>query len=63
MAIFAEYKSLVQNNPNFRNLWLAEIASQFGDWFNVIASATLIASLTQSAFAVSGLFVVRTFTP
>ena len=34
-----------------------------GDWFNLIASAALVASLTGSGFAVGGLFVVRTLAP
>jgi MFS family permease len=40
-------------------LWFGQIVSLLGDWFNLIASAALIATLTQSGFAVGGLFVVR----
>jgi MFS family permease len=53
------YKALVQGNANFRNLWLGQIISLLGDWFNLIASAALVALLTQSGMAVGGLFVVR----
>lgn len=35
------------------------MVSLLGDWFNLIASAALIAQLTQSGLAVGGLFVVR----
>jgi MFS family permease len=34
-----------------------------GDWFNLIASASLVADLTQSGLAVGGLFVVRMLAP
>lgn len=54
-----EYLTLLRNNPNYRNLWLAKLISFLGDWFNLLASATLIASLTGSGTAVSGLFLAR----
>ena len=57
------YVQLVRENPNFRYLWSGQIVSLLGDWFNLIASAALIASLTQSGVAVGGLFVVRMLAP
>lgn len=57
------YVKLVRTNRNFRLLWFGEIISLLGDWFNLIASATLIATLTQSGLAVGGLFVVRMLAP
>jgi MFS family permease len=57
------YVSLVRQNPRFRNLWFGQIISLLGDWFNLIASASLIAQLTQSGFAVGGLFVIRMLAP
>ena len=53
------YTELVLRNRNFRYLWFGQIVSLLGDWFNLIASAALVASLTQSGVAVGGLFVVR----
>lgn len=53
------YGSLIRDNVNFRYLWSGQIVSLLGDWFNLIASATLVAELTQSGIAVGGLFVVR----
>ena len=44
-------------------LWLGQVVSLFGDWFNLIASAALVATLTESGFAVGGLFVVRMLAP
>jgi MFS family permease len=57
------YGTLITGNPNFRNLWLGQIISLLGDWFNLIASATLVAALTESELAVGALFVVRMLAP
>jgi MFS family permease len=59
----AGYGELVRENRNFRYLWMGQIVSLLGDWFNLIASASLIANLTQSGLAVGGLFVVRMLAP
>ncbi len=57
------YIALVRHNKKFRLLWLGQIVSLLGDWFDLIASASLIAILTQSGAAVGGLFVVRMLAP
>ena len=57
------YLALIRGNRNFRNLWCGQIVSLFGDWFNLIASASLVASLTGSGIAVGGLFVARMLAP
>jgi MFS family permease len=57
------YVELIQSNPNFRYLWSGEIISLLGDWFNLIASAALIAQLTDSGAAIGGLFVLRMLAP
>jgi Na+/melibiose symporter-like transporter len=57
------YGELLRSNRNFRFLWFGQIVSLLGDWFNLIASASLVAMLTQSDFAVGGLFVVRMLAP
>lgn len=59
----AGYLELVQNNRNFRFLWFGQIVSLLGDWFNLIASAALIAELTESGVAIGSLFVVRMLAP
>ena len=57
------YGELLRGNPNFRFLWFGQIVSLFGDWFNLIASAALLAELTESGLAIGGLFVVRMLAP
>ncbi|HAJ38257.1 MAG TPA: MFS transporter [Chloroflexi bacterium] len=53
------YLSLLRRNRNFRNLWFARVVSNLGDWFNLLASATLIATLSGAGTAISFLFLAR----
>ena len=57
------YIDLIHYNRNFRFLWLGQIVSFLGDWFTLIASATLVSSLTHSGTAVGSLFVIRMLAP
>ena len=57
------YLALVKGNRDYRSLWMGEIVSLFDDWFNLIASAALVAHLTSSGLAIGGLFVVRMLAP
>ena len=57
------YIELIESNPNFRWLWGGQVVSLLGDWFNTIASATLIAKLTGSGLAVGFLFTIRMLAP
>ncbi len=59
----AGYAELVRGNSNFRLLWFGQIVSLLGHWFNLIASAALVARLTESGLAVGALFVVRLIVP
>ena len=53
------YGELLRGRRAFRLLWFAQIASLFGDWFNVIASSTLLAQLTGAGAALGALFAIR----
>ncbi len=57
------YWPLLRDNRDYRYLWLGQVVSLLGDWFNLIASAALIAALTQSGLAIGSLFVVRMLAP
>ena len=53
------YGELLRTSRPFRLLWFAQIASLFGDWFNIIAASTLLAQLTGAGAALGALFAVR----
>lgn len=53
---------LLRRNRDFRNVWLGQVVSQLGDWFNTIALYTLVLDLTGSGRAV-GLVLVARFVP
>jgi len=53
------YVELLRRNREFRLLWLGQVVSQLGDWFNTIAVMTLVLRLTGSGRAVGLIFVTR----
>lgn len=63
IPLIDSYFSLVRDNRNFRQLWLSQVVSQLGDWFNLIASAALIAKASESGLAIGGLFLARLLPP
>jgi MFS family permease len=56
------YLELLRTNRNFRQLWLGQVVSQMGDWFDTIALYTIVLNLTGSGRAV-GLVLVARFVP
>ena len=56
------YIDLLRRNRSFRLLWLGQVVSQIGDWFNTIALYTIILQLTGSGRDV-GLLLVARFVP
>ena len=63
IPLIDRYIDLVKDNRDFRYLWFSQIISLLGDWFNLIASASLIASLSGSGLAIGGLFIARLLPP
>ena len=53
------YIDLLRRNRSFRQLWLGQVVSQMGDWFNTIALYTLILQLTGSGRDIGVLLVAR----
>ncbi len=53
---------VVRRNGDFRRLWLAQLGSNAGDWFNDVAVLGLILSLTGSPGA-AGLFIIAAQVP
>jgi MFS family permease len=56
------YVDLLRRNRSFRQLWLGQVVSQMGDWFDTIALYTIILNLTGSGRDV-GLLLVARFVP
>lgn len=53
------YGELIRGNVNFRRLWVGNIVSLLGDWFNTIALYTLVTKLTASPFALGAVFIFK----
>ena len=51
--------NLLSHNRNFRLLWLGQLVSQLGDWFNSVALYALLFELTGSATAVAWVMVAQ----
>lgn len=53
------FTALLAGNPQFRRLWIAQVVSQLGDWFNAVAVYALLLDLTGSATLVAAMMVVQ----
>lgn len=63
LPLIAPYVTLISQNKQYRYLWFSQVISQAGDWFNLIASASLVANLSDSGLAIGGLFLARLLPP
>jgi MFS family permease len=57
------YFPFLRLRPKFRALWLAQVISLTGDWFNTIASVIIVNRYSPSGLAVGGLFIARALPP
>ncbi len=53
------YVNLVSRNANYRRLWLAQIISNFGDWFGILAVYALIQLYSGSELLLGLIIVVK----
>jgi len=53
------FTALLVHNARFRRLWVAQVVSQLGDWFNAVAVYALLLDLTGSATLVAAMMVVQ----
>lgn len=63
LPLIGPYVALLKKNRQYRWLWFSQIVSLTGDWFNLIATTTLVTQLSGSGLAISGLFVARLLPP
>jgi len=56
---FQPYIDLIQNNHNYRRLWLAQVISNFGDWFGILAVYAIIQEYSGSELLLGLIIVVK----
>jgi len=53
------YVVLLQRNANLRNVWIGQVISQLGDWFNTVALLGLLVDLTKNPASASLVLVIQ----
>jgi len=53
------FTDLLRSNANYRRLWLGQLVSEAGDYFNNVAVFSLALQLTGSGLVVSGVMLAR----
>ena len=56
------YWPLLRHNPEFTRLWIGQLVSNLGDWFNTVAVLALVYDLTQSGLS-TGLIIIASTLP
>jgi MFS family permease len=54
------YRALLRTERDFRHLWLGDVSSVFGDWFNLIALYTAVQRITDSKLALAVVVLMKT---
>ncbi|HET9794757.1 MAG TPA: MFS transporter [Thermoanaerobaculia bacterium] len=58
----SSYSAVLRENPDFRRIWIGQVGSLLGDWFNQVAVLSLLLRLTGSGSA-AGIFYVLQMVP
>lgn len=53
------YFELLRTNADYRRIWIGDVASLLGDWFNAIALYVLLRRLTGSPMALGLVFITK----
>jgi len=59
----AQYIRLLRESPNFTLLWLAQVVSLTGDWFNTIVLSAMVADFSGGSGLAISLFLMARFLP
>lgn len=51
--------AILRDNPRFRALWLSQVVSELGDWFQIVALLTLLPTGGGKAHVVGGYLALR----
>lgn len=54
------YLTLLKNNSSFRRLWFAQVISEFGDWFNLVATLSLLSKYSNKTQVLGTLLILQT---
>lgn len=57
------YLWVLRRNPDYAKLWLAQVVSLTGDWFNTVVLSTLVASMSGGSGLAISLFFLARFVP
>ncbi len=55
----SDYVRLIRSNRNFRRLWAAQMISEIGDWFYIVAIYSLLLEYTGTAKSIAFAFVLQ----
>jgi len=59
----SRYWHVLRQNPGFTRLWLSQVISLTGDWFNTIVLSTLVAQFSGGSGIAVSLFLLARFLP
>jgi MFS family permease len=59
----ATYYRLLRTNRNYTRLWMAQVVSLLGDWFDTIALSTLVSAYSHESGLAISLFLLCRFLP
>lgn len=57
------YFQLLRRNPDFANLWAAQVISLLGDWFNTIVLSALVGAYSGGSGLAVSIFLLARFVP
>lgn len=58
-----KYWRLLANNPEYTKLWLAQVVSLTGDWFNTVVLSALVARYSDGSGVAISIFLMVRFLP
>jgi len=57
------YTQLLQRNRSFRRLWIGQVISELGNWFNFIAALGLVRVVSHAAPEVTTIVLISRIVP
>src|SRR6266478_2804190 len=57
------YMQLLRSNRSFRRLWVGQVVSELGNWFNFIAALGLVRTVSHAAPEVTTIILIARLAP